>query len=72
MNVKCRCCGKKLNKKDGIRLPVKFSWDENLEGSFYYCSPKCLGDDLCIKVDTIINLDLSDEQLNKIADILAD
>lgn len=71
MKVKCKCCGKKIDTKAGIRLPVKFSWDENLEGAFYYCSPKCLGNGLTIKCEgAIVDLDLTDEQIDKIVDMV--
>ena len=69
MNVKCKCCGKKIDKNDGIRVPAIVN---NEHGSFYYCSAKCLGNGLTIKCEgTIVDLDLTDEQLGKIADILA-
>ena len=69
MNVKCKCCGKKIDTKAGIRVPVVAN---NEHGSFYYCSAKCLGNGLTIKCEgAIVDLDLTDEQLGKIADILA-
>ena len=69
MKVKCKYCGKKIDTKDGIRVPAIAN---NEHGSFYYCSAKCLGNGLTIKCDgAIIDLDLTDEQLGKIADILA-
>ena len=69
MNVKCKCCGKKIDKNDGIRVPAIAN---NEHGSFYYCSAKCLGNGLTIKCEgAIVDLDLTDEQLGKIADILA-
>ena len=69
MNVKCKCCGKKIDKNDGIRVPAIAN---NEHGSFYYCSAKCLGNGLTIKCEgAIVDLDLTDEQLSKIADILA-
>ena len=69
MNVKCKCCGKKIDKNDGIRVPAIAN---NEPGSFYYCSAKCLGNGLTIKCEgAIVDLDLTDEQLGKIADILA-
>ena len=67
MKVKCKCCGKKIDKNDGIRVPVVVN---NEHGSFYYCSAKCLGNGLTIKCEgAIVDLDLTDEQLGKIADI---
>ena len=69
MKVKCKCCGKKIDKNDGIRVPAIVN---NEHGSFYYCSAKCLGNGLTIKCEgAIVDLDLTDEQLSKIADILA-
>ena len=69
MRVKCKCCGKKIDKNDGIRVPAIVN---NEHGSFYYCSAKCLGNGLTIKCEgAIVDLDLTDEQLGKIADILA-
>lgn len=69
MKVKCKCCGKKIDKNDGIRVPAIAN---NEHGSFYYCSAKCLGNGLTIKCEgAIVDLDLTDEQLSKIADILA-
>ena len=69
MKVKCKCCGKKIDKNDGIRVPAIAN---NEHGSFYYCSAKCLGNGLTIKCEgAIVDLDLTDEQLGKIADILA-
>ena len=69
MKVKCKCCGKKIDKNDGIRVPAIVN---NEHGSFYYCSAKCLGNGLTIKCEgAIVDLDLTDEQLGKIADILA-
>ena len=69
MRVKCKCCGKKIDKNDGIRVPAIAN---NEHGSFYYCSAKCLGNGLTIKCEgAIVDLDLTDEQLGKIADILA-
>ena len=69
MNVKCKCCGKKIDKNDGIRVPAIVN---NEHGAFYYCSAKCLGNGLTIKCEgAIVDLDLTDEQLGKIADILA-
>ena len=68
MRVKCKCCGKKIDKNDGIRVPAIAN---NEHGSFYYCSAKCLGNGLTIKCEgAIVDLDLTDEQLGKIADIL--
>lgn len=68
MNVKCKCCGKKIDKNDGIRVPAIAN---NEHGSFYYCSAKCLGNGLTIKCEgAVVDLDLTDEQLSKIADIL--
>ena len=67
MKVKCKCCGKKIDKNDGIRVPAIVN---NEHGSFYYCSAKCLGNGLTIKCEGAI-VDLTDEQLGKIADILA-
>ena len=68
MKVKCKCCGKKIDKNDGIRVPAIAN---NEHGSFYYCSAKCLGNGLTIKCEgAIVDLDLTDEQLSKIADIL--
>ena len=69
MKVKCKCCGKKIDNNDGIRVPAIAN---NEHGSFYYCSAKCLGNGLTIKCEgAIVDLDLTDEQLGKIADILA-
>ena len=69
MKVKCKCCGKKIDKNDGIRVPAIVN---NEHGAFYYCSAKCLGNGLTIKCEgAIVDLDLTDEQLGKIADILA-
>ena len=69
MKVKCKCCGKKIDKNDGIRVPAIAN---NEHGSFYCCSAKCLGNGLTIKCEgAIVDLDLTDEQLGKIADILA-
>ena len=69
MNVKCKCCGKKIDKNDGIRVPAIAN---NEHGSFYYCSAKCLGNGLTIKCEgAIVDLDLTDEQIDKIVDILA-
>ena len=68
MNVKCKYCGKMIDKNDGIRVPVVVN---NEHGSFYYCSAKCLGNGLTIKCEGAnVNLDLTDEQIGKIADIL--
>ena len=68
MNVKCKCCGKKIDKNDGIRVPAIAN---NEHGSFYYCSAKCLGNGLTIKCEGAnVNLELDDWQINKIADIL--
>ena len=68
MKVKCKCCGKMIDKNDGIRVPAIAN---NEHGSFYYCSAKCLGNGLTIKCEgAIVDLDLTDEQLSKIADIL--
>ena len=68
MKVKCKCCGNMIDKNDGIRVPVIVN---NEHGSFYYCSTKCLGNGLTIKCEgAIVDLDLTDEQLSKIADIL--
>ena len=68
MRVKCKCCCKMIDKNDGIRVPVLVN---NEHGSFYYCSAKCLGNGLTIKCDGAnVNLDLTDEQIGKIADIL--
>ena len=69
MKVKCKCCGKKIDKNDGIRVPAIAN---NEHGSFYYCSAKCLGNGLTIKCEgDIVDLDLTDEQISNIADILA-
>ena len=69
MRVKCKCCGKKIDKNDGIRVPAIVN---NEHGSFYYCSAKCLGNGLTIKCEgAIVDLDLTDEQISKIVDILA-
>ena len=69
MRVKCKCCGKKIDTKAGIRVPAIVN---NEHGAFYYCSAKCLGNGLTIKCEgAIVDLDLTDEQLSKIADILA-
>ena len=51
MNVKCKCCGKKIDKNDGIRVPAIAN---NEHGSFYYCSAKCLGNGLTIKCEGAI------------------
>ena len=68
MNVKCKYCGKMIDKNDAIRVPVVVN---NEHGSFYYCSAKCLGNGLTIKCEGAnVNLDLTDEQIGKIADIL--
>ena len=68
MRVKCKCCGKMIDKNDGIRVPVVVN---NEHGSFYYCSAKCLGNGLTIKCDGAnVNLELDDWQINKIADTL--
>lgn len=68
MKVKCKCCGKKIDKNDGIRVPVIVN---NEHGAFYYCSAKCLGNGLTIKCEgAIVDLDLTDHQIGKIADIL--
>ena len=68
MNVKCKCCGKKIEKNDGIRVPAIVN---NEHGSFYYCSAKCLGNGLTIpRAGAIVDLDLTDEPLGKIAAIL--
>ena len=68
MRTVCKCCGKKIDKNDGIRVPAIAN---NEHGSFYYCSAKCLGNGLTIKCEgAIVDLDLTDEQLSKIADIL--
>ena len=68
MRVKCKYCGKMIDKNDGIRVPVVVN---NEHGSFYYCSAKCLGNGLTIKCEgAIVDLDLTDEQIGKIADTL--
>ena len=68
MKVKCKCCGKMIDKNYGIRVPVVVN---NEHGSFYYCSAKCFGNGLTIKCDgAIVDLDLTDEQIDKIVDIL--
>ena len=69
MKVKCKCCGKKIDTKDGIRVPAIVN---NEHGAFYYCSAKCLGNGLTIKCEgAIVHLELTDEQIDKIVDILA-
>ena len=68
MKVKCKCCGKMIDKNDGTRAPVVVN---NEHGSFYYCSAKCFGNGLTIKCEGAnVDLDLTDEQLGKIANIL--
>lgn len=70
MKIRCKYCGKVIDTNDAIRVPVVVN---NEHGSFYYCSAKCLGNGLTIKCDgAIVDLDLTDEQFSKIADILAD
>ena len=71
MRVKCKCCGKIIDKNDGIRVPIRMSYDDKMEFNAYYCSAKCLGNGLTIKCESAnVDLDLTDEQLNKIADTL--
>ena len=68
MRVKCKCCGKKIDTKAGIRVPAIVN---NEHGSFYYCSAKCLGNGLTIKCEgSNVNLELDDWQIDKIADVL--
>lgn len=68
MKVKCKYCGKMIDKNDGIRVPVVVN---NEHGSFYYCSAKCLGNGFTIKCEGAnVDLDLTDEKLSKIADTL--
>ena len=68
MKVKCKCCGKKIDTKAGIRVPVVVNYEH---GAFYYCSAKCLGNGLTIKCEGAnVNLELDDWQINKIVDTL--
>lgn len=68
MKVKCKFCGKTIDKNDCIRVPVVVN---NEYGSFYYCSAKCLGNGLTIKCEGAnVDLDLTDEQIDKIVDTL--
>ena len=72
MRVKCKCCGKMIDKNDGIRIPIRMSYDDEMKFNAYYCSAKCLGNGLTIKCEgAIVDLDLTDEQIDKIVDILA-
>ena len=71
MKVKCKCCGKMIDKNDGIRVPIKMSYDDKMEFNAYYCSARCFGMDLLVSSEgAAAKLDLTDEQINKIADIL--
>ena len=66
MKVKCKCCGKMIDKNDGIRVPVVVN---NEHGSFYYCSAKCLGNGLTINFEGAnVYLEVDDLQINKIVD----
>ena len=71
MKVKCKCCGKMIDKNDGIRVPIRMVYDDKMEFNAYYCSARCFGMDLLVSSEcAVAKLDLTDEQIDKIADIL--
>ena len=73
MRVKCKYCGKMIDKNDGIRVPIRMVFDDKIEFNAYYCSARCFGMDLLVSSEgAIAKLDLTDEQIDKIADILVD
>ena len=66
MNVKCKCCGNKIDKDNAIRVPRE-------KYNVYYCSARCFAKDLIVHSEnSIADLNLTDNQIDKILDILVD
>lgn len=71
MKVVCKHCGKVIDRNDGIRVPIRMNYDDKTKYYAYYCSKRCFGKDLIVHSEgAIAKLDLTDEQIDKIADIL--
>ena len=71
MKVVCKHCGKVIDRNDAIRVPIRMAYDDKMKFNAYYCSAKCFGKDLIVNCEcAIAKLDLTDEQIDKIVDIL--
>ena len=71
MKIRCKYCGKVIDTNDAIRVPIRMVYDDKMEFNAYYCSARCFGMDLLVSSEgAIAKLDLTDEQIDKIADIL--